>query len=452
MLHSVCKAMAPHAVAMAKDRHGNLALQAAIRQTGTAQEKQQDRQRAEQGIRGNGGNERGRGGRADPKSPGERGSDSSGSGGGMNKTRRRNHQKTSRNRRHDSDDDNVSSSPSSQGSPSHGYNRIEHGESTTEPCRELVLALSPHVVPLALDWFGNRVVQALIESLPRVGPDADMYTAIVERLLSRKVEMQESKYAAFVLKKLNDAERDKDGDAKWAQNAGSKPGTGTYHTPSYPNISQYGLPQPLYRGTQHFGMSPEYGEYSRYGPGAASMLPLDANYNTVQLSSGHGTPSNLPPAVHQGSLPSNAYQQQGVQTRVWGRSAPASLHYSNPTSPSASGMRQAWKAPVAVFNPSAHPQQPAWPAAPQWSGPESGMSMHGEETNSTKNGIWSKSSSSPHARQHQQHESLPAQHALHPLSGGAQAFSASAPAWSPNQATPSQSPEDPENDRGQRDK
>jgi uncharacterized membrane protein YgcG len=460
MLHRICKAMSPHAVAMAKDRHGNLALQAAIRQTGGALQQKHDRRRAEAGSRGGGGGGGGRGGRSGSKSPVDRGS-GSGGGGGTNRTRRRNQQRRSRQQRNDNDVDDDGGGSSSPGSPSHGYSRIEHGESTSEPCRELVLALSPHVVPLALDWFGNRVVQALIECLPRTGPDADLYMGMVERLLSRKTEMEQSKYAAFVLKKLNDAQRDRDREAQWAQNGtgerGARSGYGGYNMPSYPTQNQYGAPHqqhPQYGESQRHGMPPQYGEYSRYGPGAASMLPLDANYGMVQVSPLHSAPNNYPPTVQRSNVPSPMYQMQGLQGSGWGR--PAGSRSFNPASPSAGGAHQTWRAPIAVLSQPVPQQQRAWPA-PQWAGPGpgSGRSGPGEEASAAMNGIWSKPSASPQHQHHQHHQQqqqqqLPAQHALHPLSAGAQSFSASTPAWSPNQSTPSQSPDDPGQDRGQR--
>ena len=74
---------------------------------------------------------------------------------------------------------------------------------------------------------------------------------MVERLLSRKTEMEQSKYAAFVLKKLNDAQRDRDREAQWAQNGtgerGARSGYGGYNMPSYPTQNQYGAPHQQHR-------------------------------------------------------------------------------------------------------------------------------------------------------------------------------------------------------------
>lgn len=115
-LRNICNALAQHAVSLARDRQGNLVLQAAIR--------------------------------------GSAGLDKNGS---LNFVK--------------SEGESISSS--------------------------IALKLLPHSVPLCLDWFGNRVIQRLLESLPR---ESKLFEQLTSRIVSQKEELSDSQYGKHVLK------------------------------------------------------------------------------------------------------------------------------------------------------------------------------------------------------------------------------------------------------------
>ena len=62
--------------------------------------------------------------------------------------------------------------------------------------QSLAEALMLHCVPLALTGFGNRVIQRLLECLPR---DEPLFLQLNERIHTHKDELEGSKYGKFVL-------------------------------------------------------------------------------------------------------------------------------------------------------------------------------------------------------------------------------------------------------------
>ena len=151
MLHKICNAMSAYAVAMAKDRHGNLVIQAALRHAATWNVKK-DKKLDNVPIL------------------------------------------------------NCMNDTNKQGSKIRAHKPVQHGDYTLEPCRELILSLKSHIIPLSLDWFGNRVVQTLIECLPRISRELDLYHSIRKDLMLQKSKLESNKYAIFVLRKLNEVE------------------------------------------------------------------------------------------------------------------------------------------------------------------------------------------------------------------------------------------------------
>ena len=183
-----------------------------------------------------------------------------------------------------------------------------------------MLALFPHVVPLAFDWFGNRVVQALIECLPRVGPDADLYASMIDRLLSCKAEMEKNKYAAFVLKKLNVIQGGSNREMQMQmQNVGHAASEVIKDTCLHRECSTSSIRCLMALTTMitsTFRM-PIRSLTLTLGHGSASMFPLDANSSIFPGShqvSNHSTP-NYPsnnPTVYNAGICINCRQMDGL--------------------------------------------------------------------------------------------------------------------------------------------